>query len=108
MKQKHDIVYEMGEVYEWDKWIKEIPYLSFPSEFEVRAIPPYGCGVIRYNIKYNGNFCSVYLDCYGMLGCVNEPYWEVYPHNDDVYRCLLKDTDELIGAIYHSLGYKND
>lgn len=98
-------------IYEWEKWCKEIPYISFPPDWEVKAIPPYGGAIIRYLIRLKADpiiICSIYLDCYGELGHCTEPYWEVYPYNEDCYRCPMGDTQSLLDAIRHSLGAEND
>ena len=104
---KYELTSNMEKMFEWRKWIDEIPYLKFKPEWEVRAIPPISGAIIRYNIKYFDKFCSVYLDCYDMMGCVGHPYWELYPYNGDTFRCDIKDTDSLLNAIEHAL-YNTD
>lgn len=92
--------------YEWIKWRTEIPYINWPSDWLVKAIPPSHCMIIRYNIKHKDNpnsFVSVYLDCYDELGCVGKPYWEVYPVGNHCGRCLMNETDELLSFIKQSL-----
>jgi hypothetical protein len=99
-------LYEVEKVFEWDKWRQEIPFLSFPADWLIKAIPPFSTGIIRYNIKHKdlpNSFVSVYLDCYDRAGCVGEPYWEVHPIDGDCERCLINETDELIAAITKSL-----
>lgn len=90
--------------YEWHKWIKEIPYIKFPGNWDVKAIPPFGGAIVRYMIKHENpqsEGVSIYLDCYGELGAVNEPYWEIYPDIDgDVFRCGINDTDELLERLH--------
>ena len=91
--------------YEYDKWRKEIPFMQFPSDWKIKIIPPFGGAVIRFAVeKTKDEWISVYLDCYGELGCMNQPYWEVYPAKDgDVERFYLNETDELLKAIQESL-----
>jgi len=101
---RQEAIINMTRAFEWDRWRNEIPYIKFNSEWEVRAIPAFSTGIIRYHMKHNDNFCSIYLDCYDMAGCVGSPYWEVYPYyDDDVFRCGMKHTDQLLKAIKHSL-----
>jgi hypothetical protein len=50
---------------------------------------------------------SIYLDCYDSLGSYGKPYWEVYPHESDVYRCDMADTESLLNAIKHSILEQN-
>ena len=88
---------------EWREWIKEIPYIRFPSEWEIKIIPPFGGAMARFLVKIGIKEISVYLDCHGSLGACDTPYWEVYPYNDDVYRCDMNETAELINAIRHAL-----
>lgn len=72
------------KAFEWKSWPELIPFIQWPQEVEVKATPPFGGAVIRYNVKLRGvdnkiAFVSVYLDCYNLMGCVDEPYWEIYP-----------------------------
>lgn len=46
---------------------------------------------------------SIYLDCYGRLGCYGSPYWEVYPYEGDVFRCDMSDAEGLLNAIAHTI-----
>lgn len=87
----------------WREWVKEIPYIRFPSEWDVKIIPPFGGAMARFLIKTGTKEISVYLDCHGSLGAFETPYWEVYPYNDDTYRCHMNETDELIKAIGEAL-----
>lgn len=87
------------KAFEWDKWCKEIPRLNFHSDWNVKIIPPFACAVIRFNCEKNGKTADVYLDCYDELGCFGEPYWEIYPYDDDTYRCPINEVDDLIKRI---------
>lgn len=89
--------------------IEKIPCLKFPSDYEVKIIPPMAGAIIRFHIKKGKALVSVYLDFYDMLGYYGSPYWEIYPYKDgDTYRCGLNDTDELLEAIEESLEKQND
>jgi hypothetical protein len=98
-KASHDLEISM----EWGKWRNEIPFLRFLNEWEVRVIPPITGAVVRFIVKMGEAEVSVYLDCYENLGMFGEPYWEIYPYEDDTFRCKMADTDALIEAIGHSL-----
>lgn len=96
----------MSKTFEWNKWREEIPYIDFPDRFLIKIMPPFSGAVIRFSVrdkKYKDAFVSVYLDCYDMLGYYGSPYWEVYPYDDDVYRCDMHSTDELIEIITKSI-----
>lgn len=94
------LLYKAEEAFEWRKWQHEIPYIKWPADWLVKAVPPFAAAVIRYNIKTpNCDFVSVYLDCYDQLGAMGEPYWEVYPVDGDCERCLLSETEKLLDAI---------
>lgn len=97
------ILYKASEIIEADKWRKEIPYINFPNDWNVKIIPNFAGSVIRFLVKKNDIEISVYLDCYDNIGCYGEPYWEIYPHEDDVFRCDMKDTNTLIKAINEAL-----
>ncbi len=83
----------------WREICKEIPSLNFKKEWNVKIIPPFGGALARFWIGYKENYVSVYLDWYGRLGCVEEPYWELYPWEDDVKRYYLTETEELLKDI---------
>lgn len=99
-------LHNIAKSFEWRKWMKEIPYLSFPEHWEVKAIPPFSVGIIRYNIRLKENhdkWASVYLDCYDMAGFVGEPYWEIYPYDDDCMQYLMNETDGLLKGLKYIL-----
>ena len=94
------------DIMETRKWATEIPSLNFDPFWEVRVVPPFGGAVIRFYIKnmFNNRFVSVYLDCYGHLGAMDEPYWEIYPDKEgDASRFALYDTTNLLKEIRASL-----
>lgn len=94
--------YKLAERDEWRKWQPLIPYIKWPSDWLVKAVPPFGNAIIRYNIKTpKCEFVSVYLDCYDELGFVGVPYWEVYPNSEgDCTRVLLSEpVENLLNAI---------
>lgn len=87
----------------WRHVVSEIPFIEFPRGWKVAVIPPFGGALARFLVKKkNGHKVSVYLDWYARLGAMNHPYWEVYPHGGDVFRCHVNDTDALIQAIKES------
>ena len=90
---------KVKKLFEWDKWSKEIPRLNFNSDWNVKIIPPFGGAIIRFNCEKNGNYADVYLDCYDELGYFGSPYWEIYPYDNDVYRCGINETEELLQRI---------
>ena len=102
---------ELREASEWDKWIEEIPYIQFPLGWKIKIIPPYVGAVIRFLVSLPGKKgnISVYLDCYSILGCVDKPYWEVYPYKDDTIRVGLNEIEELLAYINVALdGLENE
>lgn len=101
--QEYNLLREYEEQMEHRKWIKEIPYLQFPADWKVKITPPFAGAVVRFGVEKGGNNVSVYLDCYDKLGCYGSPYWEVYPYNDDVFRCDISDVEGLLAAIAYSL-----
>jgi hypothetical protein len=98
---------EVEFLQEYEKWKKEIPFLKFQPDWEVKMIPPLGGAIVRFLIRRGKNHVSVYLDCYDRLGAMDKPYWEVYPHKDaDTFRCGIKNTKSLLEAIERGLGNK--
>jgi len=87
---------------EWAKWRDKIPQIQFPNDWKVRIIPPLARAVIRFHV----NDISIYLDCYDNLGCVGEPYWEIYPAADgDCERFLMADVTGLLDGIKRALAH---
>jgi hypothetical protein len=95
--------YDIEEKEKWREWIAKIPAINFPSEWAVKVIPPFCGAMARFLVQENGKTVSVYLDCHAALGACTAPYWEIYPYDDDTFRCAMNDVDELLGAIRHSL-----
>jgi len=99
-------IFEAERVFDWRGWVEKIPAIKFNPDWEVQVVPPFGGALARFWVHYKGEWCSVYLDGFDLLGHCGEPYWEVYPYEDDVYRCTMNNTDSLIEAISKSLNYK--
>ncbi len=97
--ERYRIGSEYEEKMEHSKWLSEIPFLKFPSDWEVQIIPPFAGAVVRFRVISKGVEISIYLDCYDNLGHFGQPYWEICPHFDDVYRCALNETEDLIENI---------
>ena len=91
---------DFDEAFESREWIGKIPVIKFPPQWEVQIIPPFGGALVRFRIN---DMVSVYLDGYDLLGIEGEPYWEVYPHEGDVFRCDMNDVDGLLKAINESI-----
>lgn len=91
---------------EHDKWLSEIPFFKVPDGCEIKVTPPFGGAVVRFLIKKGDCQLSIYLDCYDNLGAVGQPYWEIYPYENDVFRCYMNDVSELEMAIHDSLSSK--
>ena len=82
------------------EWYDKMPNVPFPAAWDVRAVPPFGGAMVRYRIQHKGADISVYMDAHDRLGCVREPYWEIYPGADgDPDRFLLNEVDELVAGI---------
>ena len=105
--ENHLLVLEYSQIMEHSKWLKEIPYIQFPDDWQVQISPPFAGAVVRFRVIKDKAEVSIYLDCYDKLGCYGEPYWEVYPHEGDVYRCDMDDTKSLLNAIKHSILEQN-
>lgn len=96
---------ERFKIEEGDKWresIGQIPFIRFPADWQVQVIPPFGGAMARFRVRLpSGKEKSVYLDFYDRLGYCGHPYWEVYPYGDDVGRCSINETDELLQMIVY-------
>lgn len=94
---------EYDQWFETRQWGPKIPYLRFPADCEVKIIPPFAGASCRFMIKRGSKSISVYLDCYGILGAMDKPYWEIYPYKGDTFRCWIDETNELLRAIEEEL-----
>lgn len=82
-----------------------MPYIQFPSDWKVQMIAPFGGALVRFRVVLpSGRSKSIYFDAHDSLGCVGEPYWEVYPYRGDVGRCLMSEVDNLLQMIAHESG----
>ena len=95
------------QLMESEKWTKEIPFIKFHQDWEVKVIPPFGGAVARFVIKHPKvkRTVSVYLDCYDIMGIFGSPYWELYPYEDDVCRVEMNNTTELVKSIEEAFDY---
>jgi hypothetical protein len=96
-------IHEVDRILEYRKWTGEIPFINFPSDWQIQITPAFGGAVCRFRVKKDTANVSVYLDCYSMLGVMEEPYWEIYPHEGDCFRCFLNETDILLTEIANSI-----
>lgn len=90
----------------WDSKVGEIPAITFPTGWSIKIIPPFAGATVRFTVwKDDEQVVSVYLDMEGNLGFYGtrdggpEPYWEIYPYGDGVYRVAMADTNELVKRI---------
>lgn len=103
--QRHRI----EQVEDWRGLSRNLPYLSFPADCEVNIIPPSGGALVRFLIRLKANpekTISVYFDQFSRLGCMDEPYWEMYPNKDDnTSRYYQGGEEELMAEIIDTLNF---
>ena len=85
----------------------KIPFLKFDNDWEIKIIPPFGGASSRFLVKCKNATVSIYSDFFNNLGYMNNPYWEVYPYNGDVFRCSIDNTEALLNAIRESIKEQN-
>lgn len=109
------------EIVDAKRWRKEIPYISWPNEWEVKIIPAMAAlfrGIVRLKADHS-RLVSFYLDGYANLGCMYkdrlmktpEPYWEIYNISEPVEinedegpeRYLMNEVDKMIEGIRNML-----
>lgn len=88
---------------QWTKWNKQIPEIKLKDGWKLIVLAPFGGAMARFRVNLGEASVSVYLDVDDSLGYVGEPYWEIYPFEDDVARYLIAETDNLINGIDKSL-----
>ena len=105
----------MKDKYKWEadqnkrfkEWYDKIPHVPFNEKWDVRAVPPFGGAIVRYKVQHNGHEISIYLDAYDALGCVGEPYWEIYPNlHGDTLRFLMNETKEMVKELAEIMSEK--
>jgi hypothetical protein len=101
---------ELESLLEWDKWIKEVPFISFPKKWEVQIIPPYGRKIVRFHVKLkefhdNPHHISVFLEVHDSF-YGREPYWEIYPNKEgDCSRIPMNNITKLLRELKEALKY---
>lgn len=111
---KEETIYNLFELranLEWDKWIVKIPFLNFPSHWNIKIIPPYLTGIVRFLVQTDkmlaDEYVSIYLDCYDIAGFVGQLYWKIYPNEAGTSeRFLMDETTNLMLAIELALKKK--
>lgn len=94
----------------WDKSNINIPFISFPSDWQIKIMMPTANATIRLVVKLpDGRTKSVYFDDKNALGSMDKPYFEVYPVERDVERFYADEIEGLLAAIQApgDLKYKN-
>jgi hypothetical protein len=85
------------------KFNRKIPYLTFPSTWEIQPVPQFAGSYWRFYVRRRGgNYdgVSVYLDVADKLGYMGAPYWEIYPAaGGDTCRFLLGQEEQLMTAL---------
>jgi hypothetical protein len=98
--------YRLEQMQKWREEIETMPFITFPADWKVQIIPPFGDAVVRFKVELpTGEPRSVYLDSRSSLGYLTDdvgkpiPYWEVYPYRGDVGRCGKGNVEELLRMI---------
>ena len=101
----HDLIdrYKIENSEDWRKWSNDMPKLSFNPDWQIKVIPPFGGAIARFLVFKGENRVSVYFDANGVLGAMDEPYWEAYPIDGDAERFLLGEEDAMLKAIERQL-----
>ena len=91
----------------------EIPYLKFPSDWEVQITPPFTGAIARFKVRYrcHHHWISVYLDNKNRLGLYGDgdPYWEIFPNEmEQNERFAVSDGEGLIEALELALNAQNE
>lgn len=99
--ERHNLEHSEG----WRPFCDLVPFIPMKRGWMVAVIPPFGGAASRFLVstKKSKRRVSVYLDRDNSLGCWVGPYWEVYPHNGDTFRCDMADVESLVEAITQSL-----
>lgn len=82
-----------------------------PSHWRLHLWPGTTGALVRFGVSFDGEcrdlgegLVSIYFDVLSKLGCVAQPYWELYPNAEgDNERFLCGEEAELFEAIEKSL-----
>lgn len=102
IKDRSMLSAKYGVSFEHEKWMVEIPTIDFGPHLLVKPVPPFAGAVVRffvYDRTSPEEQVSVYLDCYDILGCYRQPYWEAYPVKGDTFRVPIASVSELVQAL---------
>lgn len=92
--------YKIEDAQKWREEIVTMPFIQFPTDWQIQVIPPFGDAVVRFRVRRaDGEERSIYLDSRCSLGYWEGPYWEVYPYRGDTGRCDKEDIPELLRMI---------
>lgn len=100
-------IYKMEQERKWRERSQMVPGLSFDPSWSVRIIPPFAGADARFVVKSGKAEVSIYLDFDDRLGCVGQPYWEIYPMDGDCARYMIGETTELLDGIAESIRQQN-
>jgi len=102
--EEREGLWQRERIQEYEYWKDNIPFLTFPPDWEISVIPPFATAMIRFRVRHGTKEVSVYLDCHNTLGCMSNPYWEIYPdEHGETERYNINDTEGLINGIQFSL-----
>lgn len=102
-----DLTEKYGRDAKYREWMGQMPVIHFPPSWGIIMTPPFGGAAARFQVRKGLARVSVYADFDQSLGCMDEPYWEVYPYDDDTYRCPIDDVAGLMAAISESIRQQN-
>lgn len=82
------------------EWQNRMPFLKFDSAWEVSVVPPFMGAIARFMVRSDKNQVSIYFDAYDALGCMGQPYWELYPNSEgDTERFYLGEEVQMMAMI---------
>ena len=90
----HTKRYELEASEGWREWASKVPAISIPPGATIQVVPPFAGAIARMYVHHNGLQASIYLDAFDRLGCMDEPYWELYD-GEECHRFLLDDAEGL-------------
>lgn len=90
-----------------DYWIRNIPAIPMKDGWMMQPSPNFSGSIARFRITTKklgiNKSVSIYFDAYDRLGCVGEPYWELYPVDGDAERYVIGEEEKLSDAIERAL-----
>jgi len=94
---------EIEQAERWGDFQEHKPFIELKPGWKIRVTPAFGGAIFRFRLESPaGNEYSVYFDAFDRLGIYGAPYYELFPHENDVFRS--DSIKAILDAVYAGEG----